>query len=192
MNYQAMVALVYEALDSENDVDAKGLFDQLYSSIENNWKKYIIRKLGTAHLESTGVDIMQEGAVAVWLNLRDKKYDPNRNNNFLRWCFVILYKKLMNYYRSKYTKKQAVGMKQEWEASIVDNAQRPDLECEQYEQAAKILLHIDNFPNLQRKIIMDKLEGISGVKTAETLGLTPVIVSRQLKAARNALAESIF
>ena len=187
MNYQAYIANLYEALDQGNNNGARGTFDQIFASVEKVLKAYLARRHGSHWLETNGMDIVQSAGLKIWELLSAKRYDLAAGSNFTSWCVGILHNKYKDHWR-KHSSCREFMPYEKAHKSHADKAMPPDMECEQDENVSLIMEEVAKLPEMQQVIVLDKIMEKSGVETAKRLGLTPVKVCRELKAARKTLS----
>jgi len=190
MNYSIQIQLIYSALDHNNMDQARGIFEQLFASVETRLKNYLVSKHGRRWYESQGADIIQTAAMHMWKALLARGYDLSKNASFPGWCLGILHNKYKDSCRNSSRKKLiTVAMLSEPKPA---HGFLPDENILQNEQVQVIMEKVMNLPQLQRDIVLDKISGLSGAETARRLGLTTVRVSREFHAARESLSGSIF
>lgn len=187
MNYPAYITNLYKALDQGNINGARGTFDQIFASVEKTLKGYLARKHGSHWLETNGMDIVQSAGLKIWELLSAKRYDLAAGSNFTSWCVGILHNKYKDHWRKHSSCKEFMPYDKAHQ-SHADKAMQPDTECEQNENVLLIMEKVARLPEIQQAIVLDKIMEKTGVETAKSLGLTPVKVCRELKAARKTLS----
>ena len=188
MNYPEYIKSLYEAVDQQNINCARGIFDQIFVSVEKVLKACLAKMHGVHWLETKGVDVVQSAGLKIWDSLKEKRFDLGANSKFSNWCIGFLFNTRKDYWRKISCYKEVAADDFSYK-SHPDKAMQPDVECEQYENALRIMDGISNLPELQKAIVLDKIMHKSGVDIAKKLGITTVKVSRELNSARKTLSE---